>query len=44
MFVNYFSILIVLPEWVILTFMEMVAFEAWNFLGNTDEFLSHKLK
>lgn len=26
-FVNYFSILIVLPEWDILTFMEMVVFE-----------------
>lgn len=44
MFVNYFSILIVLREWDILTFMEVVAFEAWHFLRNTDEFLSYKLK
>lgn len=43
MFLNYFSILIVLPEWDILTFMEMMAFEAWNFLRNTDEFLSYEL-
>lgn len=42
-FLNYFSILIVLPEWDILTFMEMMAFEAWNFLRNTDEFLSYEL-
>lgn len=43
-FVNYSSILIVLPEWGILTFMGMAALEAWNFLRNTDEFLSYKLK
>lgn len=40
----YFSVLIVHAEWDILTFMEMVVFEAWNFLRNTDEFLSYKLK
>lgn len=43
MFVNHFIILIVLPEWGILTFMDMVAFEIRKFLRNTDGFLSYKL-